>query len=105
MAVALVLRGVSQEFLARRFLRRLKVVNLCCSCRADFASTAAFDRHRVGRHAYLFAEGLSLVPPREDGRRCLDGDEMAGVGMVLDVRGRWAIEADHARIAAWKVAA
>ena len=105
MSGALGVRGVSQVFLERRFLRRLKVVNLCCSCRADFASTAAFDRHRVGRHAYLFAEGLSLVPSREDGRRCLDGDEMAVAGMVLDGRGRWAIEADHARIAAWAEAA
>jgi hypothetical protein len=67
-------------------------VNLCRACRRDFSSVAAFDRHRVGRHAYDFAEGLELG--FEDGRRCLDEDEMQAAGMALDRRGRWTITRD-----------
>jgi hypothetical protein len=67
-------------------------VNLCCVCRQDFSSVAAFDRHRVGRHAYDFAEGLEFG--FEDGRRCLDEDEMVAAGMALDRCGRWCITRD-----------
>jgi hypothetical protein len=67
-------------------------MNLCCACRRDFSSIAAFDRHRVGKHAYDFAEGLALG--FEDGRRCMDEDEMLEAGMALDRRGRWAITRD-----------
>jgi hypothetical protein len=74
-------------------------MNHCCACNRDFASVAAFDRHRSGRHDFTFAEGLALDIPREDGRRCLDADEMAGVGMELDERGRWRIAADAERVA------
>jgi hypothetical protein len=48
-----------------------------------------FDRHRTGQHEYTFAEGLEMDPPREDGRRCLDAEEMTALGWVLDKRGRW----------------
>ena len=70
-------------------------MNLCCACRRDFSSVAAFDRHRVGRHAYDFAasSGLGI----EDGRRCLNEDEMLEVGLSLDPRGRWCIIADVER--------
>jgi hypothetical protein len=64
-------------------------VSVCCACGQDFNSVGLFDRHRVGRHAYSFAEGLNMDPPREDGRRCLDIAEMAGAGWRLNGRGRW----------------
>jgi hypothetical protein len=70
-------------------------VNLCTACRRDFSSVAAFDRHRTGKHAYDFVEGLRLG--FEDGRRCLDADEMRVSGMALDQRGRWCITADVER--------
>jgi hypothetical protein len=72
-------------------------LNLCCSCKTDFASVAAFDRHRVGKHAYTYREGLEMEPAREDGRRCMDAVEMAAAGMEVDRRGRWALVADPAR--------
>ena len=64
-------------------------MNLCRSCGEDFASVEAFDAHRVGRHAYTFAAGLWLDPPREDGRRCLGTEELDGSGWTVDTRGRW----------------
>ena len=71
--------------------------NLCRSCGLDFASIRAFDRHRVGTHAYTFAEGLAQG--LKDGRRCLDPNEMLASGMAPNARGRWTIlaEADSAR--------
>jgi hypothetical protein len=62
-------------------------VNLCRACGQVFGSVGLFDRHRVGRHAYLFAEGLEIG--REDGRRCLDVEEMGEAGWRLSGRGRW----------------
>jgi hypothetical protein len=63
-----------------------------CRCGCDFASVSAFDRHRTGSYEYTFAEGLELDPSRDDGRRCLDADEMLEAGMVPDVRGRgWSL--------------
>jgi hypothetical protein len=64
-------------------------MNFCTTCGLDFASVAAFDAHRVGKHAYTFSEGLRMDPPREDGRRCLDPDEMKRAGWKRDGRGRW----------------
>jgi hypothetical protein len=58
-------------------------MNLCRSCSTDFSSVTAFDRHRVGVYAYLWS------PDREDGRRCLVGDELLEAGMELDARGHW----------------
>jgi hypothetical protein len=75
--------------------------NRCVACKKDFASVAAFDRHRIGTHEYDFAEGLRFDPPREDGRRCMDEDEMTEAGMELDARERWRIQADAERIRAW----
>ena len=74
-------------------------MNLCTTCGENFASVEAFDKHRVGKHAYLFAEGLRMNPPREDGRRCMDTGEIRAAGMDLDVRGRWYLvaKAEHAR--------
>ena len=40
-------------------------LNFCRSCQSDFGAIAAFDRHRVGKHAYLYSED------HPDGRRCL----------------------------------
>ena len=54
-----------------------------------FGSLWAFDKHRVGKHAYLYLEGLDMIPPREDGRRCLDVGELEGQGWVEDRWGRW----------------
>jgi hypothetical protein len=64
-------------------------LNLCRSCDTDFASAAAFDRHRTGVHEYTFLEGVEQG--REDGRRCLDPGEMLAAGMEVDSRGRWRI--------------
>jgi hypothetical protein len=64
-------------------------MNLCRACGRDFASTRAFDAHRIGRHAYTYAEGLQVRPPRADGRRCLTLDEMQGFGWERDRWGRW----------------
>jgi hypothetical protein len=83
-------------------------MNLCPSCGTDFASVAAFDRHRVGRHEYTYSEGAHKDPPREDGRRCLDADEILEAGMELDGRGRWRIvlsEGDRARLTGMREAA
>src|SRR5437867_2077897 len=45
-------------------------MNLCRSCNQDFVSMTLFDQHRVGKHDYLWS------PDQEDGRRCLDEEEM-----------------------------
>jgi len=52
------------------------VLSFCTSCGRDFSGDRMFDHHRTGVHEYTFREGLDLDPPREDGRRCLDEDEM-----------------------------
>jgi hypothetical protein len=67
-------------------------LNLCTACRRDFSSVSAFDRHRIGKHSHDFVEGLRLG--FEDGRRCLDEDEMRSAGMALGRRGRWTITRD-----------
>jgi hypothetical protein len=46
-----------------------------------------YDKHRVGKHAYLFdADHL-------DGRRCLDPDELRAKGYTQDSRGLWRMPA------------
>lgn len=57
-------------------------LNGCRSCGCDFTKTRHFDRHRVGVHGYTYAGGLRMDPPREDGRRCMDADELAAAGLV-----------------------
>ena len=42
-----------------------------------------FDRHRAGKHEYLFSIEKS------DGRRCLSLDEMTGLGWERNPQGRW----------------
>jgi hypothetical protein len=69
-------------------------MNLCRACRQDFGSVTAFDRHRVGKHAYTFPQGLDMEPSREDGRRCLDPDELEALGLVLNSLGRWSVARD-----------
>lgn len=64
-------------------------MNLCRSCNSDFSSVRLFDRHRIGTHEYLFSEGLNMEPPREDGRRCLDEEEMVALGWERNRLGRW----------------
>jgi hypothetical protein len=46
---------------------------------------------------YTYSEGLKFESPREDGRRCLDTDELRTAGMEQDCRRRWAIVADAER--------
>ena len=69
-------------------------MNLCCACKTDFASVRLFDAHRVGVHEYLWS------PEREDGRRCLDADEMEAKGWKFD-EGRWTNPARAARTRAY----
>jgi hypothetical protein len=66
-----------------------KPLHGCSGCRQDFTSLALFDRHRVGTYEYTLEQGLKLDPPQEDGRRCLDTDEMKEKGWEQDDRGRW----------------
>jgi hypothetical protein len=61
-------------------------LNLCSACGQDFGSVELFDRHRVGKHAYDFIEGLEMG--LEDGRRCLDASEMDSLGWRLNRLGR-----------------
>lgn len=75
--------------------------NGCGACGEDFTSVKLFDRHRVGTHEYTSTEGLKMNPPREDGRRCLDPDEMRARGWGKDAKGRWQ---DPVRVAAARIA-
>jgi hypothetical protein len=52
------------------------------ACGEDFTSLELFDAHHVGDHALDW-------PEHEDGRRCLDVDEMTERGWLQDVLGRW----------------
>jgi len=63
--------------------------NGCSGCGQDFRSTSLFDAHRVGVYVYTHEQGLKLNVPREDGRRCLDAEEMEAKGWELNDRGRW----------------
>jgi hypothetical protein len=76
-------------------------------CGQVFASLSAFGRHRVGVHAYTLSEGLRMEPPREDGRRCLDTEEMEALGWRRDSRGIWKLplsEAQRERLAGLRAA-
>jgi hypothetical protein len=68
-------------------------VNKCRACSTDFASLAAFDKHRTGVHEYLWSTDLP------DGRRCLRESELLEVGMELDSKGRWRMAMTDARLA------
>jgi hypothetical protein len=71
-------------------------LNLCRGCDTDFASVAAFDRHHTGTRDYTFREDLAMDPSRDDGRRCLDPDEMLEAGMKVDPSGRWRVALSEA---------
>jgi hypothetical protein len=58
-------------------------VNVCRRCGENFGSIGAFDAHRKGRHDVLWS------PEQEDGRRCLDVDELRDLGWHRDKRGQW----------------
>src|SRR5262249_51158507 len=58
-------------------------LNRCRSCGKDFGGVTAFDRHRVGNHAYEYSHD------QPDGRRCLTDPEMKQRGMYLNSSGRW----------------
>ena len=60
-----------------------KIRNFCRSCRQDFSSVKGFDRHRVGTHEY------DWDLDHEDGRRCLDIEEIVLLGFKRDKHGRW----------------
>lgn len=64
-------------------------MNLCTSCGLDFTGLRDFDAHRVGAHAYTYSDGLEMEPIREDGRRCLEADELNAAGWFCDRHGRW----------------
>jgi hypothetical protein len=66
-------------------------------CGQVFASLSGFDRHRVGVHAYTLTEGLRMEPPRYDGRRCLDTEEMEAWGWHQDNRGCWKLPLSNAQ--------
>ena len=68
-------------------------MNLCDSCHKDFGSVSAFDAHRVGKHAYTYSEGVHMDPVREDGRRCLDTEELTEMGWKCDNNNRWRTKA------------
>lgn len=86
-------------------------MNLCTSCKLDFGSVSAFDAHRVGRHEYLYREGLDFDPPVYDGRRCLDEEEIEALvnpktGKPVFARnsfGNWSLTRalEDARTASW----
>jgi hypothetical protein len=58
-------------------------MNLCRSCNKDFGSLSAFDAHWLGKHEYRWS------PELEDGRRCLDSEELTEKGWKQDRYGRW----------------
>jgi hypothetical protein len=64
-------------------------MNICRACNEDFGSVSAFDAHRVGVHVYTVAEGFAMDSPRDDGRRCMDADELEQAGWHRDSHGRW----------------
>jgi hypothetical protein len=66
-------------------------MDLCAACNTQFCGTSAFDKHRTGEHALDF-------PEHENGRRCMDEEEMREAGLDLDARGRWYIVADRERV-------
>jgi hypothetical protein len=58
-------------------------LNLCRACGSDFTSVRLFDAHRIGRHEYSWSREL------EDGRRCLDIEEMHERGWEQEQNSRW----------------
>lgn len=65
--------------------------NQCCACLEYFASSSAFDRHRVGRYAKR-GEWRGT-------RRCLTVEEMQSKGFELRAPGVWVTSAKPAALA------
>ena len=76
-------------------------MNLCRACGKDFSSVHNFDRHRVGKHAYTYTEGLKFDPPADDGRRCLYTEELISLGLRPDKSGRWSDPTQAAAVRLW----
>ena len=75
-------------------------MNVCGACGLDFGSVKAFDAHRVGVHEYTFEQGMAMIPPRHNGRRCLTEDEIATSEQPRFARnayGRWSLSEHRAR--------
>lgn len=70
-------------------------MNFCRRCGQDFSSVANFDSHRVGKHEYLWSVD------QEDGRRCLDVEELEMRGLRRDKYGRWADPSKAAATRLW----
>jgi len=73
---------------------------VCTTCSEDFASLAAFDRHRVGEYPQRGpAESVGPLDEwtPERGRRCLGVNEMLDTGFERNAYGRWSIARDLAR--------
>lgn len=62
-------------------------MNLCSACKNIFSSVEIFDRHRVGKHEYTYEEGLLV--DADNGRRCLNVNEMQELGWKSDAQGYW----------------
>lgn len=60
--------------------------NFCRSCGRDFSSVKNFDKHRIGKHEYDFDWRDET---KQDGRRCLNEDELREIGLVPNTKGRW----------------
>lgn len=58
----------------------------CAVCHETFSGTTSGDKHRTGKHE------ISVGPDR---RRCRDRDELAQIGLVLDVKGIWRMPGDR----------
>jgi hypothetical protein len=56
-------------------------MNLCPTCRRNFAGVSDFDSHRVGAHDHVWSVD------RPDGRRCRAIDEMLADGWDNGDRG------------------
>ena len=67
-------------------------LNFCRSCNRDFSSVSAFDKHRVGKHEYVY----DLF--HQDGRRCMTFDELKENGFDLNQRNRWFLVEDAERL-------
>ena len=73
-------------------------MNVCSACGQDFGSLSAFDAHRLGKYPqtgpseYLERLRIGLTAADwtpEQGRRCLEPEEMTGRGWKQDPNGRW----------------
>lgn len=60
----------------------LPIRSFCRACGEDFSGDTMFDKHRVGEHDLDW-------PADENGRRCLDVEEMEAKGWTLNESGRW----------------